>query len=157
MRLYHGSNVMIDEVDFAKCHPFKDFGCGFYLTDNLKHARNMAFRRCMRTGGKECVTEFEFNLTSASQDLKVKVFDRPSEEWAEFVMKNRNEAESHPVHDYDIVIGPIADDSVVMSFRLFQEGYISISELVKRLEYRELSTQYFFHNAKARTYLTRVL
>lgn len=140
MRLYHGSNVMIDEVDFAKCHPFKDFGCGFYLTDNLKHARNMAFRRGMRTGGKECVTEFEFNLTSASQDLKVKIFDRPSEEWAEFVMKNRNEAESHLVHDYDIVIGPIADDSVVMSFRLFQEGYISISELVKRLEYRELST-----------------
>lgn len=153
MRLYHGSNVMIDEVDFAKCHPFKDFGCGFYLTDNLKHARNMAFRRCMRTGGKECVTEFEFNLTSASQDLKVKVFDRPSEEWAEFVMKNRNEAESHPVHDYDIVIGPIADDSVVMSFRLFQDGYITISELVKRLEYKELSTQYFFHNEDALKYL----
>ena len=157
MRLYHGSNVMIDEVDFAKCHPFKDFGCGFYLTDNRKHARNMAFRRCMRTGGKECVTEFEFNLTSASQDLKVKVFDRPSEEWAEFVMKNRNEAESHPVHDYDIVIGPIADDSVVMSFRLFQDGFISMSELVKRLEYRELSTQYFFHNDKAISCLNRIV
>ena len=46
MKLYHGSNVMIEKVDFAKCHPFKDFGCGFYLTDNIAHARNMAFRRC---------------------------------------------------------------------------------------------------------------
>lgn len=40
MRLYHGSNVMIDRIDFTKSHPFKDFGCGFYLTDNPKHARN---------------------------------------------------------------------------------------------------------------------
>lgn len=157
MRLYHGSNVMIDEVDFAKCHPFKDFGCGFYLTDNMKHARNMALRRSMRIGGEVCVTEFEFDLERASQDLKVKVFDKPSAEWAEFVMINRSETVVHPAHDYDIVIGPIADDSVAMSFRLFQDGYISISELVKRLEYKELSIQYFFHNAKAVSYLNRVL
>lgn len=157
MKLYHGSNVMIDMVDFARCHPFKDFGCGFYLTDNISHARHMAFRRCMRIGGDECVTEFEFDYDKAKQNLKVKVFDKPSEEWAEFVMMNRNEAIKHPAHDYDIVIGPIADDSVVMSFRLYQDGYISISELVKRLEYKELSTQYFFHNAEAISYLNRTL
>lgn len=157
MKLYHGSNVMIDQVDFTKCHPFKDFGRGFYLTDNIKHARNMAFRRCMRTGGKECVTEYDFNFEEAEQDLKVKIFDKPSGEWAEFVMMNRNETITHPAHDYDLVIGPIADDSVVVSFRLFQNGYISLSELVKRLEYKELSTQYFFHNPKAISYLTRVL
>ncbi|MDE5796192.1 MAG: DUF3990 domain-containing protein [Muribaculaceae bacterium] len=157
MKLYHGSNVMIDKVDFTKCHPFKDFGCGFYLTDNIKHARNMAFRRCMRTGGEECVTEYEFNFNIASKNLKVKIFDKPSEEWAEFVMMNRDETILHPAHDYDIVIGPIADDSVVISFRLFQDGYISILELVRRLEYKELSIQYFFHNVKAISYLNRVL
>ena len=74
MKLYHGSNQQISQIDFAKCHPFKDFGCGFYLTDNLEHARNMAFRRVMRTGGKECVTEFEFNLKTATQALKIKIF-----------------------------------------------------------------------------------
>lgn len=155
MKLYHGSNIMIDEVDFSKCHPYKDFGCGFYLTDNIKHARNMALRRCMRAGGEVCVTEYEFNFDKAIRDLKVKIFDKPSEEWAEFVMVNRNEAIAQPAHDYDIVIGPIADDAVVMSFRLFQDGYISISELVSRLEYKELSTQYFFHNSKAISYLNR--
>ena len=157
MKLYHGSNVIIEQVDFARCHPFKDFGRGFYLTDNISHARNMAFRRCARIGGKECVTEFEFDYENAAQDLKIKIFDKPSEEWAEFVMTNRNEAIEHPAHDYDIVIGPIADDSVVMSFRLYQDGYISISELVKRLEYKELSTQYFFHNTEAISYLNRAL
>lgn len=155
MKLYHGSNIMIDEVDFSKCHPYKDFGCGFYLTDNIKHARNMALRRCMRAGGEVCVIEYEFNFDKAIRDLKVKIFDKPSEEWAEFVMVNRNEAIAQPAHDYDIVIGPIADDAVVMSFRLFQDGYISISELVSRLEYKELSTQYFFHNSKAISYLNR--
>lgn len=157
MKLYHGSNVIIDKIDFTKCHPFKDFGCGFYLTDNIKHARNMAFRRFMRTGGKEYVSEFEFDNKNAAQNLKIKVFDHPSEEWAHFVMMNRSENISHPAHDYDIVIGPIADDSVVLSFRLFQDGYISISELVKRLEYKELSTQYFFHNESSIKYLTRIV
>lgn len=157
MKLYHESNVIIERIDFTKCHPYKDFGCGFYLTDNMKHARNMAFRRCMRTGGEGCVTEFEFDFNMAAQNLKIKVFDKPSEEWAQFVMMNRNEEIIHPAHDYDVVIGPIADDSVVVSFRLFQDGYISLSELVKRLEYKELSTQYFFHNAKAISYLNRVL
>ncbi len=156
MKLYHGSNVMIDKVDFAKCHPYKDFGRGFYLTDNIIHARNMAFRRCMRTGGEECITEYDFEFERASRDLNVKVFDRPTDEWAEFVMMNRNETIVHPAHDYDIVIGPIADDAVAMSFRLFQDGFISISELVRRLEYKELSIQYFFHNAKATGYLNRL-
>lgn len=157
MKLYHGSNVMIDHIDFEKCHPFKDFGCGFYLTDTLEHARNMAVRRLMRAGGSECVSAFAFDYEKATRNLKVKVFDKPSEEWAEFVMMNRNENIAHPAHDYDIVIGPIADDSVVVSFRLFQEGFISISELVKRLEYKELSTQYFFHNRAAVSYLKRIV
>ena len=117
----------------------------------------MAFRRCLRTGGDECVTEYEFDFEGALQNLKMKIFEKPSDEWAEFVMMNRNENITHPAHDYDMVIGPIADDAVVVSFRLFQDGFISISELVKRLEYKELSTQYFFHNPNAIGYLNRVL
>ena len=103
------------------------------------------------------MSAFEFDYEKAAQNLKIKIFDKPSEEWAEFVMTNRNERIDHPAHDYDIVIGPVADDSVVVSFRLFQDGFISISELVKRLEYKELSTQYFFHNSAATNYLKRIV
>ena len=157
MKLYHGSNAKIDRIDFAKCHPYKDFGRGFYLTDNVEHARRMAFRRVMRAGGEEYLSIFEFDYDEAVRSLNVKVFDKPSEEWATFVMMNRNEEIMHPAHDYDIVIGPIADDSVVMAVRLCQDGYISISELVKRLEYKELSIQYFFHNTDAIKYLKRIV
>lgn len=156
MRLYHGSNVIIEEVDLSKCHPFKDFGRGFYLTDNMLHARNMAMRRVMRGGGEECVTTFEFDKEEALRDLRVNIFDHPSEEWAEFVMLNRNETIPHPAHEYDIVIGPIADDAVVRSLRLYEDGFISIAQLVKQLEYRELSIQYFFHNSTALTYLRKI-
>ncbi len=70
-------------------------------------------------------------------------------------MLNRSDGVQHPAHDYDIVIGPIADDAVVMSFRLFESGFITLTELVRRLEYREISTQYFFHNERALSYLKR--
>lgn len=156
MKLYHESNVIITNVDFSKCHPYKDFGRGFYLTDNPEHARNMAFRRRLKAGGEECVTEFEFDYDAAIRGLRTKLFENPDEEWAKFVMMNRSRESNHPVHDYDIVIGPIADDSVAVSFRLFQNGYISMEELIRKLEFRELSIQYFFHNSNAISYLKRI-
>lgn len=38
MRLYHGSNIVIDSINLAMCRPYKDFGKGFYLTD-IKYGR----------------------------------------------------------------------------------------------------------------------
>ena len=35
MKLYHGTNIDFSEIDFKKCKPNKDFGRGFYLTDNI--------------------------------------------------------------------------------------------------------------------------
>ncbi len=42
MRLFHGSNMEIDEVDLSRCMPNKDFGCGFYTTLLEKQAWRMA-------------------------------------------------------------------------------------------------------------------
>ena len=42
MRLYHGSNLDIKEIDLSKCRPYKDFGQGFYLTDLEEQAVKMA-------------------------------------------------------------------------------------------------------------------
>lgn len=48
----------------------------------------------------------------AWQRLRVLHFDNYSEEWAKFIILNRNNPTDHPAHDYDVVIGPIADDRV---------------------------------------------
>ena len=38
MKLYHGSNILIDKIDLSKSKPNKDFGRGFYLSDNEEHS-----------------------------------------------------------------------------------------------------------------------
>ena len=44
MRLYHGSNVVIQQIDLAKCKPYKDFGQGFYLTGIKKLFKFMSLK-----------------------------------------------------------------------------------------------------------------
>ena len=39
MRLYHGSNIAIGNINLAMCRPYKDFGRGFYLTDIEEQAK----------------------------------------------------------------------------------------------------------------------
>lgn len=38
MKLYHGTNKGFNQIDLSKSEPCKDFGPGFYLSDNLMQA-----------------------------------------------------------------------------------------------------------------------
>ena len=58
MKLYHGSNIIIEQIDLSKCKPFKDFGQGFYLTEIRVQAEQMARRTSATYGGEAVVTEF---------------------------------------------------------------------------------------------------
>lgn len=89
MRLYHGSNIVIKQIDLSKCRPYKDFGQGFYLTAIKEQAEQMARRTSAIYGGEPVVTAFEFDETALST-LSVKTFEDPSEEWALFVLANRS-------------------------------------------------------------------
>lgn len=120
MQLYHGSNIEIDEIDLQKCRPFKDFGQGFYLTEIKEQAEKMAKRVSKIYGGKPVVTMYEFDEKMLQEhELRVRVFDRPSKEWAIFVKNNRNrnfvptsDEECNLDKKYDLVAGPIADDDL---------------------------------------------
>lgn len=152
MRLYHGSNTKIEQVDLAKCKPYKDFGQGFYLTEIKEQAEQMARRTATIYGGDPIVTEFEFD-ESALDVLSVKRFENPSEEWALFVMANRSRENTHPTHSFDIVVGPVADDTIATLFRNFDDGIIDLQMLVNGLRYKKISSQYFFHTESAIHYL----
>lgn len=157
MKLYHGTNIDFTEIDFTKCKPNKDFGRGFYLTDIKQQALDMAIRRTKFSEcGSPVVQEYEFdeNLLN-SKELKVKVFDGVSTEWAQFILTNRK-AMGKRVHDYDIVVGPVADDSVVFQINMFMLNYITIEELVRKLEYKKLNNQYFFGTEKAISKIKRI-
>ena len=62
------------------------------------------------------VTIFEFD-EAALELLNVKRFEGYSKEWAEFILMNRSNDSDAPAHQYDVVIGPIADDGVGTQIR----------------------------------------
>lgn len=155
MKLYHGSNMVIDQIDLSKCKPFKDFGQGFYLTEIKEQAEQMARRTSAIYGGEPIVTEFELDEI-ALKNLSVKTFEEPNEEWALFVMANRSRKNMQSIHSFDIVRGPVADDTIATLFRNFDDGLIDLQMLVNGLKYKKVSSQYFFHSAEAIKYLHRI-
>ncbi len=155
MILYHGSNIVIEQIDLAKCKPYKDFGQGFYLTKIKEQAFEMAKRTAKIYGGEPVVNKFHFDEVALG-NLIVKRFDEPSQEWALFVMSNRSKNNIHPIHTYDIVIGPVADDTIATLFRNFDDGIIDLPMLVNGLRYKKISSQYFFHSSAAIKYLKKI-
>ena len=146
MILYHGSNVAINEIDLLLCKPYKDFGKGFYLTDIKSQAEDMALRRVrLAKTGDPVVTSFEFdeNLLDTSS-LKTLFFPKVSVEWAKFILENRDIEHHGFSHDYDVVVGPVANDTVAFQLRRYLLGVISLEDLVKELEYKGLNRQYLF-------------
>lgn len=152
MKLYHGSNVRVTIPDLSRSKPYKDFGQGFYLSDNYEQAKNLAETKVeqMRSG-IAVVNEFAFDegiLTS--EELHIKLFEDYSEEWASFILTNRNSKVSQPSHNYDIVYGPIADDGVNFQLRRYLGGVISLQRLVEELKYAKgITFQYFFGTERA--------
>lgn len=156
MRLYHGTNVDFDVIDLTRSNKYKDFGQGFYLTDIRSQAEELAAKKSRLFGGYPVIQEYEFDESLLSgTDLKVLKFDKPSTEWAKFIFKNRNR-DYNFTHDFDIVIGPIANDGVAYLLGRYEEGTLTIEELSDKLDYKKLNSQYFFGTNKSLKYLKRL-
>ena len=166
MRLYHGSNIAIDNINLAMCRPYKDFGQGFYLTDIEKQAEKMAIRVARIYGEKPIVNIYEIDDDFKDfKDLKIKDFGiKTTEEWARFVMNNRSRVFTdiknvlcNKDNKYDIVIGPVADDNMALLFRQYENEIIDFETLVKGMIYKETSSQYSFHTEKSVKLLRKVM
>ena len=152
MKLYHGSNLPIEAIDLTLSHKGKDLGCGFYLSDNYEQAFRMACLTVERTeNGLPIVTTYDFDEKLFDDNtLDILRFDGYTEEWAQFVLSNRNNRKRENIHHHDIVIGPIANDKVGVQIRRFQFGDIDIHQLVKELTFHKgVTIQYFFATERA--------
>ena len=147
LKLYHGSNVVIDKIDICRSRKGKDFGCGFYLNPDKSQAMDMAIRTYRRS---------QDLLLNKNAPLSIKIFEEYSVEWAEFVLMNRKNMTTTPVHHYDIVIGPIANDTVGLQMRRFMQGYIDMERMLDELRFHKPAIQYFFGTEKAINYLKKV-
>jgi hypothetical protein len=87
--------------------------------------------------------------------LKVLRFDSYTEEWADFILLNRQNKEKRSLHDYDIVVGPIANDTVGFQIRRYTEGIITKAQFLQEIMYHQVTMQYFFGTERALTILER--
>ena len=76
IRLYHGSNVSIKQIDLSRSKRGKDFGQGFYLNTNPEQAMAMAVRTTRLTNeGQPTLSCFEFDEAAANAlGLRIKIF-----------------------------------------------------------------------------------
>lgn len=156
MILYHGTNTDIDTVDLDKGLQNKDFGKGFYLTPDKNTAIRMAQKKARLFGGVPTLITYELDDSALNSDLKVKVFpEKATTEWFLFVDANRDKKNVEQIHDYDIVVGPIADDGVVLQLTNYREGIYSPEQAAKLLQDKYLDQQYFFGTERALQYLTK--
>ena len=85
--------------------------------------------------------------------MKTLRFDDPSEEWFDFVYSNRyDEIE----HDYDIIIGPVADDGVVQTLFRYYDGVITKEQAIVELKTTKFDGQVLFHTNKSLEQLTYI-
>jgi hypothetical protein len=157
MILYHGTNVEFDVIDLTKSKPNKDFGRGFYLSDNYEQALNMAKTKVEQFEvGLPIVMKYEVD-DNVFQTFRVLQFKEYTKEWAQFILQNRNNSAQQQVHDYDIVIGPIANDRVGVQLWRYNSHSIDLDTLVKNLRYMHgITIQYFFGTERAIQQLKRI-
>lgn len=131
--LYHGSDSIIETPEIREANRTLDFGTGFYLTSSKSQGGNWVRRKLERdnlTSGY--ISIYHFCEEDAAEILNIKVFDSPSGEWLDFVMANRRIPNFK--HDYDVVIGPVANDRVYTAFALYEGGSISKDTLIHELK-----------------------
>lgn len=156
--LYHGTVSQIQTINVAKGRDNKDFGKGFYMATTKKQAIGMMHKKYSEIQSRiknknesknyferlyEIIIDFDYVKT-----LNIKYFEKADMEWLNFVLKCREQG-GIP-HNYDLVIGPTADDNTLVCLRAYWQGFygeIGTEEakeiLLRNLEPENLGIQYY--------------
>lgn len=152
MILYHGSTDLVAKPEIRKGDVFLDFGAGFYTTTSYEQAERWAKIKMRRNNVPTgYVSVYEFDFEAAKKKLSIEKFEAADEKWLEFVVNNRKGVSTRDKKD--IHIGPVADDNIYQSIRLFETGAYDAEYTVKKLKTEVLHDQWSLHTDKALTYL----
>ena len=148
MILYHGSTEIVEKPQIITGDKFLDFGYGFYTTTSKEQALRWAEIKKKRIKTENSYLNiYEIDDTVFFNHLfSILNFDHPSREWLEFVLGNRR---GSVMHNYDIVKGPVANDTLYRIITIYESGVLTFEETVKRLKVHELFDQLSFHSEKA--------
>ena len=147
MILYHGSNMAVQKPRLMPTRRLLDFGTAFYLTSVFEQARKWSEHAVkMRESGIATVSVFEFD-SACLPNLRVLKFDSPDHPWLRFVAANRT---GKPMKDeYDLIIGPVANDQSIRTVNDYLKGYFSEDIAIQLLLPQKLKDQYAFKTEAA--------
>ena len=143
--VYHGNDCDFQVIDLSRSKNRRDFGIGFYTTTIAAQAESWARSKRVRGGGKNA---YVYVYTFApSNSLRVRRFNGLSREWLEMVKENRSKGGVQ--HDFDVVIGPVADDDTMLTVSRFIQGIYTVEEALSRLAFSRANDQVSFHTPLA--------
>ena len=137
MEIYHGSTVIVKQPEIKIEKYNKDFYFGFYCTVMEQQAIRWATRF-----GEGIVNVYEYE---PDDSLKILKFEKMTEEWLDFIIACR----SGTPHEWDIVEGPMADDTIYNYIQEFQDGKISREAFWVLAKFRYPTHQICFNTEKA--------
>ena len=147
MLLYHGSNIVVREPKILKSQRYLDFGAGFYMTSDFEQARKWAVRTAARREeGVATISVFELSDDYVDR-VKVRTFARPDRDWLRYITVHRTG--NPPADDYDMVVGPVANDQAIRTVNNYLKGYFPEEVAIKLLLPQKLKDQYLFRTEKA--------
>ena len=136
--LYHGSRVIVEYPEIRVQRFQKDFFWGFYCTA----IERQAVRWATKFGIAGAVNVYAFDDQAA---LSIKRFPEMTGEWLDFVAACRTGVP----HSYDVVEGPMADDTIFNYVQSFLDGEISRAAFWELAKFRYPTHQISFHTARA--------
>lgn len=145
MIVYHGTNRNFDKIDLTKSKDNRDFGKGFYTTSLPEQASHWARNLYLRYDGEGCYVKCYTFIEVES--LKIKKFDEMNSDWLEFVKNCRTNGGTP--HDYDIVIGPVANDNTMRTIALYISGIYTTTQAIEQLRFFKTNNQISFHTERA--------
>ena len=153
MKVYHGSTVIVDRPEIRQGENYLDFGAGFYTTTSYAQAERWARIKMKRLDSAVgFVSVYDFDHETAATQTDIFRFKNADSDWLSFVVGNRRG--DPQIIKRDMYIGPVADDNVYQSIRLFETGVLDAEETVKRLKTEILRDQWVFCSQKMLTFLS---
>lgn len=146
MKLYHGSTVTVRKPSLRIGRRNADFGKGFYTTTNADQAIRWAnIKKDRESAERAIVSVYEFD-ESLLQHPKwnIRQFNGADEEWLYFVTDCRKSKG----HDYDLVLGPVANDKVFTTVNLFESGILDAKAAIMQLKAYKTYDQISFHTIR---------
>lgn len=143
MLIYHASKEMVEFPEIRKTKYTKDFSWGFYCTNNLEQA----VRWANRGEGTPVVNFYQY---VPDESLSIRTFAEMSDEWLDFIAKCRK----GELHRYDIVEGPMADDTVWNYVNDFLYGEMTREQFWSFAKFKYPTHQISFHTLSALNCLT---